>query len=193
MIWDSLIHVGGLWMICQLSALAMLQLGSKYIENKTLLHIGNLAHKQKMKALDSYWPLSKIRSALAQNNTTLCQIILTSLIAFKSLMSFVLGALMVIWLPLAAFLVPSIITVHQPGNLALLQKVNRIARWQVSSHTLAAAVGAYFSYYWWINESFMELFIPDLFILSSIFLTCSLVCAWQAGKLETELLTDINI
>jgi hypothetical protein len=191
--WESLATVLIIWLVCQLCALTMLQLGSKFIENNTLLRLGNLAHKQKIKALESYWPLNKIRPALANNNTALCQIILTSLIALKSLLSFVFGALMVFWLPLAAFLVPSIITIHQPGNIELISKVNRIARWQVTSHTLAAAIGAYVFYCWWADGVIEANLVPELLFYSINVLACSFVCAWIAGKLETKLISTLEI
>jgi hypothetical protein len=191
--WEPLATVLIVWLVCQLCALAMLQLGSNYIENKTLLRLGNLAHKQKMKALQSYWPLNRIRPAMANSNIVLCQIILTSLIALKSLMSFAFGALIVFWLPLAAFLVPSIITIHQPGNIQLIAKVKRIARWQVTSHTLAAAIGAYVFYCWWSDGVIAAKLIVELIFYSIVFMAGSFVCAWKAGKLETALLSEIEI
>ncbi len=176
------------WLICQSLAVIMLRLGFKHIHHNFLSKVGKLAHQQKMKALVKYWPLNQIIPALHRNKKGLCQLILTVLIALKSLMCFVFGPVMLLWLPLAAYAVPAIISAHRTENKKLTEWVSRISIWQVTSHSLAATAGTLLIFAWWNDNT--DIIVGDMtFIMTMIvFISASIISAFVAGKLEAKML-----
>ena len=132
---------GMCWLLTQISSVVMLLAGVRYSNHRYLLNIAKIAHQKKMESLERFWPLTKIRPAVARKDTVACSIILSSLIVFKSAASLVFGILMVFWLPLASFIVPSIIAIHDPDDTSLLPWIKKVSLLQVTSHSLAAALG----------------------------------------------------
>lgn len=133
----------------QVASMFLLSLGARHLNNPHLIKIGKAAYKKKMKALDTMWPLTKIRPNIEAGNETACLVILSSLIALKSFVSFLFGIIMVVWLPLASIMTPAIIYVHDQDDPGLQPWVKKVATLQVTSHALAAALGAtlfYLSY-----------------------------------------------
>jgi hypothetical protein len=123
------------------ASLLMLHIGSRLLGQRYLVRLGKTAHQRKLRALDRIWPLTRVRPALADGNTTLVTAVLSTLILVKSAASLVFGIVMVFWLPLASLIVPAIVYEHDPDNPGLAAWVRRVAALQVTSHVLAAAVG----------------------------------------------------
>lgn len=129
------------WVLTQALSLLMLDIGSRFAGQRHLVELGRIAHRQKMRALERTWPLTRLRRAIQRRDQRSCTIILSSLIALKSLGCLVLGIVMVFWLPIASLFVPAIVAVHDPDDPSLAVWVRRVAALQVTSHALAAAVG----------------------------------------------------
>ena len=129
------------WLATQAGSLLSLQVGTRFADNRHLLRLGALAHRQKLAALDRLWPLTRIRPAVERGDVGTCTVILSSLIAGKSAASLVFGVVMVFWLPIVSAMVPSIVAVHDPDDPSLGPWVRRVAALQVTSHALAAALG----------------------------------------------------
>ncbi|WP_223789054.1 hypothetical protein [Marinicella meishanensis] len=180
-----------LWLVCQLLAWLMLRWGSHCINHPLMRRLGHLAHQQKMRALVKIWPLNRLIPALNQHHIRRCQVIITGLIMVKSLLCLVLGVVMIIWLPLAAFVVPAIITEHDPADQHLQTVVHRIAFWQVTSHALAAAMGAVLLLGWWQQNPQIINLDPTVVMTFSWALVGVVFCAWLAGKHETALLQEL--
>ncbi len=138
-------ELGGLflkvWGLSQIVSLLALWAGSRLTGHRHFLRLGQLAHTQKLRALERMWPLTGIRPALERQDKLTCTIILTSLIVLKSFASLAFGVVMVFWLPLASLMVPSIVAVHDPNDPSLGRWVRQVATLQVTSHALAAALG----------------------------------------------------
>lgn len=128
-------------LIVQTACILMLWIGTRIAGNRFLLWIGEIAHKRKLAALDRYWPLTLLRPAIEQGNTKTCVGVLSILIALKSLGCLLLGIVVVFWLPFASLLVPSIVALHNPDDPSLMASVRNVAVLQVTSHSLAAAIG----------------------------------------------------
>ena len=129
------------WLATQAGSLLSLQVGARFVDNRHLLRLGALAHRQKLAALDRLWPLTRVRPAVERGQVGTCTVILSSLIAGKSAASLVFGIVMVFWLPIVSAMVPSIVAVHDPDDPSLGPWVRRVAALQVTSHALAAALG----------------------------------------------------
>lgn len=129
------------WLCTQVGSLLMLQVGSRYARHPQLMKLGAIAHRKKMRALDSIWPLTRLRRAAAQGDLVTSTVILSSAIIVKSAASLVFGIAMVFWLPFACLVVPSTIAVHDPNDPSLVAWVKRVASLQVTSHALAAGLG----------------------------------------------------
>ena len=129
------------WVLSQAASMLMLWLGSRYASHRYLMHLGRIAHRKKLRALDRVWPLTKIRPLVASRDAAGCTAILSSMIALKSAASLAFGVIVVFWLPFASLIVPSIITVHDPNDPSLLPWVRKVAALQLTSHAVAAALG----------------------------------------------------
>jgi len=129
------------WILAQAVSMLMLRLGSRWTDRPLLRRLGEVSHRQKLQALDRVWPLTRLRGAIERRDTRSCTLILASLIALKSLGCFLLGLLMVFWLPIASLLVPAIVTAHDANDESLRRWAHRVATLQVTSHTIAAAMG----------------------------------------------------
>ncbi|MEO0424902.1 MAG: hypothetical protein AAF184_21380 [Pseudomonadota bacterium] len=129
------------WFLTQSASVLLLHLGGRLAGWTPLMRVGELAHRQKLQALDRTWPLTRVRPAIARQDLQACTLIFSGLIVAKSLGALLLGVVTVFWLPLASLLVPSIITAHDPDDALLRRWTHRVALWQVTSHTLAAALG----------------------------------------------------
>jgi hypothetical protein len=123
------------------ASLGGLTLGGRLIDRPLLRRLGALSHPKKMRALDTVWPMTRIRPALRRGDVATVAAIITSLVLLKSLASLVLGLVTVIWLPLASLIVPTIIAAEDPDDVALRGWVQSVARLQVTSHVVAAAFG----------------------------------------------------
>jgi hypothetical protein len=174
----------------EVASILFLYMGSALLDNPILLKLGEKAHVKKIKALDKMWPLTKIRPALAENNPRAVTKILSGLIILKSIMSFFFGILMVVWLPLSSLMVPSIIHLHDPNDPSLQQWVKRVSFFQITSHAVAAALGATL-----FLEGYMDGSIDFAVVVSAmnenmtlviIVLFASLLFALFAGKVETD-------
>ena len=129
------------WLCTQVGSLLMLQVGSRYARHPYLMKFGAIAHRNKMRALERVWPLTRLRRAAAQGDLVTSTVILSSAIVVKSAASLAFGVVMVFWLPFACLVVPSTIAVHDPNDPSLVTWVRRVASLQVTSHALAAALG----------------------------------------------------
>ena len=138
---DTLLLFSTIWLLTQAASVLMLFIGSRYSNHHYLLKIGEIAHRKKVDALERVWPLTKIRSAVERHDALTCIVVLSSLIIVKSAASFVFGIIMVFWLPLASLIVPSIVAVHDPNDAGLLPWIKKVSLLQVTSHSLAAALG----------------------------------------------------
>lgn len=150
---DILIMFLGVFVATQVASMILLSLGARHLNNPHLMKIGQAAHKKKMKALDTMWPLTKIRGHIEAGNETACILILSTMIAFKSLVSFLFGIIMVVWLPVASLMTPAIIHVHDQDDPDLQAWVKKVAILQVTSHAIAAALGASFIIILYKNSS----------------------------------------
>lgn len=172
------------WLITQAGSLLMLEIGARFAHNRLLLRLGQIAHRKKMRALERIWPLTRVRPAAKRGDIATCTVILSSMIAAKSALSFVFGIVMVFWLPLASVIVPSIVAVHDPGDPGLARWVRKVAILQVTSHALAAALGFALAVKGPLNEKSI-LSVVDanatLLVLASL---ASLALALAAGKTE---------
>ena len=145
-----------------------------------------MAHQKKMNSLERMWPLTKIRPAVARKDALVCNIILSTLIIIKSVASCVFGIVMVFWLPLASLLVPSIITIHDPNDAGLQTWIKKVSLLQVTSHSLAAALGfVLFVLGPLADQSLTSIILANLTL---VLLVCfaSLIFAIAAGWAETQ-------
>ncbi len=174
----------------EVASILFLYMGTALLDNPMLIKLGEKAHVKKIKALDKMWPLTKIRPALAENNPRAVTAILSALIILKSIMSFFFGILMVVWLPLSSLIVPSIIHLHDPNDPSLQQWVRRVSFFQITSHAVAAALGATFFLEGHIDGSIdfaaMVSAMNENMTLVIIVLSASLLFALFAGKVETD-------
>ena len=138
---DGLRIFGLVWVLTQVGSLLMLHIGSHLTGQRHLLRLGEIAHRQKLRGLTHTWPLTRIRPAVDRGDTMTCTLILSSLIVLKSVASLAFGIVMVFWLPFASLLVPAIVAVHDSDDATLGPWVRKVATLQVTSHTLAAALG----------------------------------------------------
>ena len=129
------------WLSAQFLCLLGLWIGSKLANHRWMMILGRVAHDRKMTALERFWPLTQIRPAVEKGDQRKCATILSMLIVAKSLLCFLLGIVVIFWLPLACLIVPSIIAVHDPDDRQLKSWIMRVSILQVTSHTLAAALG----------------------------------------------------
>jgi hypothetical protein len=174
----------------ELASILFLHLGSRMLNNPIMIKLGQKAHDKKMRALDKMWPLTKIRPALAEDNPRAVTVILSSLIILKSIMCFFLGVIVVFWLPLACLMVPSIIHRHDPDDQGLQAWVKKVSLSQVTSHALAASLGASLflagynggSMDW--DALFMTINNHGNLVMITMFL--SLIWATKAGSAETD-------
>ncbi len=129
------------WLSTQAASLLLLQIGSRFARHPDLMKLGGIAHRNKMRALERMWPLTRLRGAVARGDLGTTTLILSVGIVVKSMASLVLGVILVFWLPVASFVVPSIIAVHDPDDSGRIAWVKRVASLQITSHALAAALG----------------------------------------------------
>ncbi|MEM8960796.1 MAG: hypothetical protein AAGD38_04895 [Acidobacteriota bacterium] len=175
------------WFLTQLASMAMLWIGSSIQANRLLLWLGETAHKRKMEALDRFWPLTLIQPAVERQDATTCIVVLSSLILLKSLGCLVLGVVVVFWLPFASLLIPSIVAVHDPHDTRLLSRVRKVALLQVTSHSLAAAIGFAVSISLWRGFTMSEI-LASLTVPLAIGMIGSVGFAVATGKAETDML-----
>jgi len=176
------------WATLQSTCLVMLWIGSQVAGHRLLQHLGQIAHKRKLAALNRIWPLTLIRPALVQNDVLTCAVVLSSLIVLKSVACLMLGCIVAFWLPFASLLVPSIVAVHKPGDLALRANILKVAAFQVTSHALAAALGFSIVSISFHTDVSLVTTIADLSIPIIIGSTASIGLAIAAGKYETNML-----
>ena len=139
---DAWTVFGFIWLLTQAASLAMMGIGVRYAAHRYLVTLGALAQRQKLQAMDRIWPLTRLRVAARQGQLAICTLILGGLIVLKSLACLLLGIVMVFWLPVASLMVPAIVAVHDPDDPTLMTWVRRVATLQLTSHALAAALGA---------------------------------------------------
>ena len=126
---------------CQVLSMCALFVGARLIGRGVLDRLGRYAHRRKLQALESTWPLTRIRPAVERGDRATVATILGGLIALKSLLGLPLGILLVFWLPPASLLVPSIVAAHDSADPGLARWARHVATLQVTSHALAASVG----------------------------------------------------
>lgn len=183
---DEILFFGTCWLLTQTISVLMLLVGARYSSHHYLLKIGKIAHQKKMNSLERIWPMTKIRPAVARKDALVCNIILSTLIILKSVASCVFGIVMVFWLPLASLLVPSIITIHNPNDAGLKTWIKKVSLLQVTSHSLAAALG--FVLYVLgplADQSLTSIIFANLTLVLSVCFA-SLVFAIAAGWAETK-------
>ncbi len=139
-----------------------------------------------MSALDRYWPLTRIRPAVEGGDEKTCTVILSGLIMLKSLVSFLLGFVVLFWLPIACLLVPSIITVHDPDDPKLVVWVRRVALLQITSHVLAAALGFAIVFHSIVTPTPVYDVVNSNVTLIAVILVLSAGFAIVAGKAEAS-------
>ncbi|RLA05492.1 MAG: hypothetical protein DRQ47_01030 [Gammaproteobacteria bacterium] len=174
------------WLLSQIICIVMLKLGARNLNNRLLLKIGDLAYRKKLNALEKVWPLTKIKQLIASKDTLMCTVILSSLILLKSIASLVFGIIMIFWLPLASFIVPSIITIHAPNDQQQLNWIQKVSMLQVTSHSLAAALGFVMFVLGPMAEMPLLNLIQSNFELTTLVSLGSFCFAIAAGKAETN-------
>lgn len=122
-------------------SLGGLALGARWINHSALRRLGALAHAKKMRSLESVWPLTRIRPAVARGDVAGVMTIITALVALKSAACLIFGIVAVFWLPVASVIVPAIAAAEDPDDPELALWVQGVARLQVTSHVVAAALG----------------------------------------------------
>lgn len=127
--------------LTELACLAMLAGGTRLAGRPWLRRLGARVRQRKLRALDRVWPLTRVADAVRRGDARSAAAILAALIALKSAVSLGFGIVMVFWLPIAALVTPSIVTVHDLSRDAIAREGARVARLQVTSHALAAALG----------------------------------------------------
>jgi hypothetical protein len=127
--------------LSEAASLGGLMLGGRMLDRPLLRRLGAQSHAKKMRALDAVWPMTRIRPALQRGDAATVVAIITALVLLKSLASLVFGLLMVVWLPVASLIVPTIIAAEDPDDVDLRGWVQGVARLQVTSHVAAAALG----------------------------------------------------
>ncbi len=181
------------FLLAQLGSLLLLWIGSRIASHRWLMSVGRIAHQKKIRALDRYWPLTLIRPAVARGDQNTCAVVLTLLIVVKSAMCFVTGIVSVLWLPFASLIVPSIIAVHDPNNPGLVNKIQKVAMLQVTSHVLAAAFGfAIVVEVIFTDESVVRVLESNVLLLIVVLLLSS-GFAIAAGKSEASGLMEHGI
>lgn len=139
---DALSLFGLVWLLTQVASLIMLGVGVRFAGHRYLVTLGSTAQRQKLQAMERLWPLTRLRAAAARGQLGVCTLILAALIVLKSVACLLLGVVMVFWLPVASLVVPAIVAVHDPDDPTLMAWVRRVATLQVTSHALAASLGA---------------------------------------------------
>ena len=176
---------------CQALSLAALYFGSRLIGREPFARVGRLAEERKIRALETLWPLTRLRPAVSRGDRRTVVGILGALIALKSLLCLPFGLIMVFWLPPASLLVPSIVAAHDPDDPELRMWARRVATLQVTSHALAASVGFSVAYLGPVAEgqfraaALADVVQADAVLFVSAFLL-SLVFARWAGHVEAD-------
>lgn len=181
---DGLWIFGVAWVLCQTASLLMLSVGSRFAGHRHLLRIGEVAHRRKMRALETVWPLTRVRPAVSRGDSWTCTVILSSLIILKSAASLVFGVVMVFWLPLASLVVPAIVAVHDPGDPGLSRWIRKVSVLQVTSHGLAAALGYAIALVGPLRGASIAGAIESESVLFVVVCIASLLFAVAAGRAE---------
>lgn len=181
---DALRLFGMTWVLTQAGSMLMLHVGSRFAGHPLLLRLGTLAHRQKLQALDSVWPLTRLRRALERRDHIACTAILGSLIALKSVGCLALGIVVVFWLPAASLFVPTIVAVHDPDDTTLMPWVRRVATLQITSHALAASVGFMLVRMGPASGTPLRVAIESNAVLACVAMVTSLALAVAAGRVE---------
>jgi hypothetical protein len=122
-------------------SLGSLWLGPRMIDRPLLRRLGGISHAKKIRALDSMWPMTLVRPAIGRKDHATVATILVGLVALKSAASFVFGLLVIFWLSVASLVVPAIVAAHDGDTHVPSDWVQAVARLQVTSHAMAAALG----------------------------------------------------
>jgi len=183
---ETLRIFGTAWVLTQLASMVMLYIGSRFAGHPLLLRVGRLSHRQKLQALDSVWPLTRVRPAMERGDRLTCTVILASLIALKSVGCLALGIIVVFWLPLASLFVPAIVAVHDPDDTTLIPWIRHVATLQVTSHALAAAVGFALVRVGPANGTPLRVVVESNTVLVCAVMVISLALAVAAGRAEAS-------
>ncbi len=127
--------------LSEAASLGALRLGQRLLDHPRLRRLGELSHARKRRALERTWPLTRIPPAVRRGDGATVGTIITALVLLKSVGSLVFGIVMVAWLPVASLIVPTIIAAEDPDDPKLRAWVEAVARLQVTSHVVAAALG----------------------------------------------------
>ena len=172
------------WIPAEAVSLLSLWLGFRLADRPLLLRIGKVAHDRKLRSLERTWPLTLLPKAIERKNVALTSAILSALIVTKSIAALLFGAIMIFWLPFAAGVVPSIITFHDPGNARLRSRMAGVSVLQITSHTLAAALGFVWTIRWLPLGAPIEPAVMNGPFLAVVVCGLSVVLAVAAGRLE---------
>ncbi len=176
----------GAFVLSELASLRGLWLGRRMIQQPWLRQFGAKSHASKMRALATKWPLTRIRPAIARGDVGTVTVIVTSLVVLKSFGSMIFGLLTVFWLPIASLTVPSVIAAEDPNDAELLAWAQGVARLQVTSHVIAAALGFAVTVAGPIAGIHVFQVLQDNPALSVVAMVLSLVFAVAAGRREAQ-------
>jgi len=178
--------VAGAFALSELASLRGLWLGKRMIQQPWLKQFGAKSHASKMKALATKWPLTLIRPAVRRGDVGTVTLIVTLLVVLKSLGSMIFGLLTVFWLPIASLTVPSVIAAEDPGDPELLAWAQGVARLQVTSHVIAAALGFAVTVAGPLAGIHVFQVLRENVEVSVVALVLSLVFAVAAGRREAQ-------
>ncbi|WP_420640447.1 amidohydrolase family protein [Candidatus Leptofilum sp.] len=143
-------------------------------------------YDRKIEAMETSAPLKAYRRAIDEGRTSAGLTILSVLIGLKSLGAFVMGLVMVFWLPFATlFLMPGIVDAHDSGEGEKSRRVfARVTLMQVTSHAVAAALGFVLTRWWWASEVSLATSVVQNWLVLCAGLVVSMLFAVWAGWLE---------
>ena len=183
---EALGLVGSAWILTQFLSMAMLELGTRWAGHPRLVRFGRFAHQRKLQALETVWPLTRLRAAAERGAAAPCTVILSSLIVAKSLGCFVFGIVVVFWLPVASLVVPTVVAIHDPDDPTLVSWVRRVAALQVTSHAIAGALGFGLAIVGPLDGVSVSTTLSEHAPLAATGLAASFAFAVAAGRLEAS-------
>ena len=130
-------------MLGGLASLVLFLAGGAAARLAVMQSMGGRMYRTKLWALDRIWPLTLFRVAWERRRVGLGCAVLTPLILMKSAGCLVLGVIVLVWLPLAMLILPSLFSQvdayqHPEGR----RWMHRVILLQGGSHLVAAAAGA---------------------------------------------------
>lgn len=148
--------------------------------SRWLTSVGKVFYAKKVKSLDS-WPLSIYKHAAQRREHVVCYGVIALAILLKSVASFLIGPIAIVWLPMAMLIMPALVRAHS-GRREVHAWATLVTVLQGASHLFAAASGFSLVWVWLIDErQFLALSRSESGTIAALLftsLTLALAAAW---------------